>query len=169
MTQDPRTITRSPDVDLTEIKTVVNRALAERPAPLAYEVLFELHQELVRHIRVLTPLAQKRVDGQWRGSVEWYNDQTRMNRIAHELGEGLGNGLMSAASHVQALGYTLQFLVQKSETAARATQTAMGSTVVPCSHTNGWTRTEEGEQHCSSCRTKRVTAYDALRGPAPEE
>ncbi|WP_369366188.1 DUF6415 family natural product biosynthesis protein [Streptomyces sp. CG1] len=101
-------------MDTDEIKATITRALAERSALPPYEDLCALHQDLVRHIGALTPLAAKHVDGLWRGSVEWYQKRRRLDTIPHEVGRGLGPGLQSATWHVKSLGYTLRFLLENS-------------------------------------------------------
>ncbi|WP_369390429.1 DUF6415 family natural product biosynthesis protein [Streptomyces sp. CG1] len=104
-------------MDVDEIKATITKALTERSALPPYEDLCALHQDLVRHIEALTPLAAKRVDRLWRGSVEWYQKRRRLDTVPHEVGRGLGPGLQSAAWHVKSLGYTLRFLLENADLA----------------------------------------------------
>lgn len=99
-------------MDVHKIEATIARALMERSALPPYDELRALHQALLEHIETLTPLVQKRVDGLWHGSAEWYQKRSKLDSIPHEVGRGLGPGLQSAAQHVKTLGYSLRFLVE---------------------------------------------------------
>ncbi|MGW2875938.1 DUF6415 family natural product biosynthesis protein [Streptomyces sp. NPDC001233] len=121
-------------MDTDEIKATITKALTERSALPPYEDLCAVHQDLVRHIEALTPLAAQRVDGLWRGSVEWYQKRRRLDTIPHEVGRGLGTGLQSAAWHVKSLGYTLRFLLENSGLldSAKGTRSSDGYRTAAC-------------------------------------
>ncbi|QKV97724.1 hypothetical protein HUT19_20975 [Streptomyces sp. NA02950] len=101
-------------VDIDGLKTVISKALAERSALPPYADLCELHGALLQHIQALMPLATKQIDGMWRGSVEWYQRRSKLDTIPHEMAQGLGAGLQSAAWRVKTLGYTCRWLLEVS-------------------------------------------------------
>ncbi|WP_260867498.1 DUF6415 family natural product biosynthesis protein [Streptomyces sp. SAJ15] len=99
---------------MDEIETTIARAVVERSALPAYEELRELYGALLGHAVVLLPLAERQVDGLWRGSVAWYRRRCKLNTVPHLLIAGLGPGLQSASDHVRHLGRTCQFLLDNS-------------------------------------------------------
>ncbi|MEU1941378.1 DUF6415 family natural product biosynthesis protein [Streptomyces sp. NPDC020125] len=99
------------DVDVDEIEAAIVRALVKRTALPPYEELRDLHKALVEHIQTLMPLAEKQIARLNRGTVAWYEKQSRLKTIPHEVTQGLGSGLQSADWHVRSLGYTVQFLL----------------------------------------------------------
>lgn len=98
--------------DVAAIEAAISRALAERSAPPPYEELCALHQELLRHIEVLTPLAVRQIDRLNRGTLEWYGKRSKLGTIPYQVADGLGPGLMTAAAQVRSLGYTTRFLLE---------------------------------------------------------
>ncbi|MBL1095933.1 DUF6415 family natural product biosynthesis protein [Streptomyces coffeae] len=104
----------SDSVDLDAIKTAISRALAEQSVLPPYDELCEMHRALVGHIEVLMPVAAKQIDGMWHGSVEWYQRRSKLDTIPHEVTQGLGAGLQSAAWRVKTLGYTCRWLLEVS-------------------------------------------------------
>lgn len=99
------------DVDVDAIKAAIVRALVKRTALPPYEELRDLYNALVEHVQTLMPLAEKQIAHLNRGTVVWYEKQSRLKTIPHELAQGLGSGLQSADWHVRSLGYTVQFLL----------------------------------------------------------
>ncbi|MDF4251414.1 DUF6415 family natural product biosynthesis protein [Streptomyces sp. WMMB303] len=99
-------------MDVAEIKATISTALAERSALPPYEKLCCLHEALLGHIKALMPLAEKQIDGLWRGSREWYRKRATFDSIPYEVDQGLGGGLCTAIAHVKSLGYTLRFLLE---------------------------------------------------------
>ncbi|MEW2525317.1 DUF6415 family natural product biosynthesis protein [Streptomyces sp. NPDC047071] len=106
--------TLQPAANTEKIVATITYALAERSALPRYDELLALHDELVSHIEALRPLAIRRTDRLWHGSVEWYRKASTLGRIDHEVAQGLGPGLQSAASRVRSLGYTCQWLLENS-------------------------------------------------------
>lgn len=102
------------EVDLAQIKSSIVQALVESSTVPRYEDLVKLHDDLLRHIEALTPLARKRIDAMNHGTVEWYGKVSKLSSIPYEVGRGLGPGLMSAKAHVQGLGYSCRFLLENS-------------------------------------------------------
>ncbi|MEU1791144.1 DUF6415 family natural product biosynthesis protein [Streptomyces sparsogenes] len=101
-------------MDPEQIKSTIVRALVESSNVPRYEDLVKLHDDLLRHIETLTPLASKRIDALNHGTVEWYGKVSKLSSIPYEVDRGLGTGLMSAKAHVQGLGYSCRFLLENS-------------------------------------------------------
>lgn len=102
-------------VDVDAVKATISEALAERPVLPRYEELCALHQDLLKHIEAVVPLARQHIDRLWHGSQEWYSKSSQLSYIPYEVAMGLGSGLQSAAWHVKSLGYSLRFLLENSE------------------------------------------------------
>ncbi len=101
-------------VNVDEVRAASVRALSEFSALPPYPELCELHQVLLGHIEMLTPLAAARIDGLNHGTATWYGKRAKLDSIPYEVCRGLGSGLQSAASQVQRLGHTLRFLLENS-------------------------------------------------------
>lgn len=109
-------MTASPDpqsdsTDAEVIRTTIERARAKCSVLPQYQELVELEQLLRRHLELLLPDAQASTDRLNRGTVLWYQRQRTLDRIRRVYAEGMGDGLRSAALHVQELARSCQFLL----------------------------------------------------------
>ena len=98
-------------VDTETIQARIQRAATVTAVLPQYQDLVVLEQLLRGHLNLLLPIAQEHTDRLDRGSAQWHRQQTTIDRARRTLAEGMGEGLMSAAAHVQELSRSCRFLL----------------------------------------------------------
>ena len=98
-------------IDADTVRSTIARVSETRAVLPQYQDLVNLQQLLRGHLRLLLPLAQARANRLNRGSTLWYQRQTTIDRARLALDEGMGDGLRSAALHVQELSRHCEFLL----------------------------------------------------------
>lgn len=96
---------------MATIRDTIARAHATAAVLPQYQDLVELEQLLRGHLGLLLPSAQASTNRLNRGTVLWHLRQTTIDRAWRALAEGMGDGLRSAAVHVQELARVCQFLL----------------------------------------------------------
>ncbi|WP_232265430.1 DUF6415 family natural product biosynthesis protein [Streptomyces pactum] len=104
----------APAVVVEDVQAAIDRALADREALPRYEDLCRLYVEVRRHADVLLPIVAQRINALNKGTPEWDGKRCRLDLVTHELNQGLGEGLQSAARRVRSLGHTLRWLLDAS-------------------------------------------------------
>src|SRR5262249_28135663 len=90
-------------VDAGLMESTIRRALAGRAGPLPYQELVELEQLLRGHMQLLLPSVQEGTDYLSQAPDEWHRRVRAIDEARQRLAQGLGNGLLSASVHVNAL------------------------------------------------------------------
>lgn len=86
------------------VAALIEEALAVCRVLPPYERLVELDQQLRAELANVTPIVQKEADGMNHGTAQWHARQRGLNAVKNALVEDLGDGFLSAATHVQELG-----------------------------------------------------------------
>ncbi|WP_328547701.1 DUF6415 family natural product biosynthesis protein [Streptomyces platensis] len=99
------------DLDLNTVRYAISRARGQSSAPLNHEALTELEAELCNYIDRLLPAAKEAVAKLWHGGTAWHQQISRLDEIEHQVGQGLGAGVLSAHVQVQQLAKDCQWLI----------------------------------------------------------
>ncbi|MEU3986767.1 DUF6415 family natural product biosynthesis protein [Streptomyces platensis] len=99
------------DLDLNTVRYAISRARGQSSAPLNHEALTELEAELCTYIDRLLPAAKEAVAKLWHGGTAWHQQISRLDGIEHQVGQGLGAGVLSAHVQVQQLAKDCQWLI----------------------------------------------------------
>ncbi|MGP3951187.1 DUF6415 family natural product biosynthesis protein [Streptomyces sp. 7N604] len=110
-TERPGAATTTDCIDVDSIALTIDQALTRRRVLPPYQELVDLERLLRGHLQLLMPIVQKDTDALDRGTPEWYQQQTCLDHTRQALAQGLGEGLQSAASHVEDLGRMCRILL----------------------------------------------------------
>ncbi|MGP3952651.1 DUF6415 family natural product biosynthesis protein [Streptomyces sp. 7N604] len=109
--QRPRTKQQADEIDVDHIGQTIEQAVAQRGALPPYQELVDLEQLLRGHLQLLMPIVQSGTDALNHGTPDWYRRQAWLDHSRHALERGLGDGLQSAANHVEDLARMCRILL----------------------------------------------------------
>ncbi|MEU5186826.1 DUF6415 family natural product biosynthesis protein [Streptomyces klenkii] len=107
-------------VDVDKVHRSIDQALTFRSSPLRRQQLEELGAALRQHKDALLPRAQEHVDNMWRGSLEWYQSRSTLDRVVSSGGYLLGSAALGDITHVMQLARDCRWLLELHARAERA-------------------------------------------------
>ncbi|MFE5868306.1 DUF6415 family natural product biosynthesis protein [Streptomyces roseifaciens] len=99
-------------VDADAVQRSIDQALTIRSSPLQRDDLARLGAALRRHKKVLLPKVHEHVDNMWRGSLEWYQSRSTLDRVASFSDYHLGSAALGDITHVMQLARDCQWLLE---------------------------------------------------------
>ena len=99
-------------VDVHKVAWVLDSILARSGGLPPYESLVDEEDVLTSYIMALLPSVQTVTDQMDHGTPEWHSRQRILDQTRDHIQGGLGNGLLSANTHVVGLARYCQFILK---------------------------------------------------------